>query len=144
MPDEEKYNDYDSEPVRYCSECYSLRIKYEEAIDADCCMDCGCSDTKEATIDQWEELYQSRYGHKYTVKNTDPKKSFIFKLSLKELKKKLYDHPAWLKIIQNLYPRFPEGLSKIDSVLLLFDRLIKDGRLDDLRMQMFQHIKKNN
>ena len=31
---------YDDEPVVYCSRCYSLKIKYEEAIDSDCCMEC--------------------------------------------------------------------------------------------------------
>ena len=140
MPSQDNTN-YDEEPVIYCSKCYSLKIKYEEAIDAECCMDCGCSDTSVSSIEEWEKLYEKRYGHKYVVKNTDPKKSYIFKLPINKLKDKVYNSPLWYVIIHSLYPKFPGGLDKADSIILLFDKLIKDNRLDDLRLVLLKHIK---
>lgn len=138
---ERKTSEYDAEPVRYCTRCYSLKIKYEEAIDSDCCMECGCSDIAFASIDRWEELYEKRYGKKYVKKNTDPKKSFVFTLSLDELKDKVYEDEHWRDIIRKLYPRFPGGLGRADSVILLFSNLIKDNRLDDLRFLLLNSNK---
>ena len=134
LSNNERLQDYDSEPVEYCSRCYSLKIKYEEAIDADCCADCGCSDILTTTIDHWEELYKNRYGTKFVEKGTDPRKSPIFKLSIKKLKEKVYYHSSYKDIIYKLYPHFPRKLSKAESVILLFDKLIRDNRLDDLRL----------
>ena len=133
MTKQEKLNDYDSEPVRYCSKCYSLKVRYEESIDAECCMECGCADTKEASIEDWEKLYERRYGSKYVVKNSNPRNAPIFKLSISELKYKVFDHPKWKNIILTLYPRFPKIREKADAVFLLFNKLLKDNRIDDLR-----------
>lgn len=45
MPSKEEYN---SEPVRYCPRCYSLRIGYIRGVaDSDYCMECGCSDIRD-------------------------------------------------------------------------------------------------
>ena len=55
MPETRELNDYDSEPVRYCSRCYSLKVKYDETLDSEYCGDCGCSDISEAPIEIWEE-----------------------------------------------------------------------------------------
>jgi hypothetical protein len=133
--------DYDEEPVVYCAKCYSLKIKYEEAIDADCCMDCGCSDVLTSSIDEWEKLYEQRYGHKFTVKTHDPKKSFIFKLPLEKLKEKVFKDIHWRDIIQNIYPHFPGGLGRADSLILFFDKLTRDNRLDDLRLLLLNHYR---
>lgn len=141
-PKKEVTNDYDSEPVCYCARCYSLKIKFEEAIDADCCADCGSSDIASSTIEDWEQLYLKRYGHRYAVKSNDPRNSPIFKLPLDKLKNKVCESPLWKKFISKLYPRFPEGLGKADSIILFFDRLIKDNRLDDLRYLLIEHCKK--
>ena len=73
MPDQNKMSDYDSEPVVYCAKCYSLRIKHEDIIDADCCMDCGCSDIRETDINNWEKMYERRYGKKFTKKGENIK-----------------------------------------------------------------------
>ncbi len=126
-------NDYDLEPVQYCARCYSLKIQYEELIDGDCCMECGCSDIKIASIYEWEKLYEKKYGRKYTEKNTDMSKNPIFKLPIEKLKMKIYDNPSWKYILHKIYPRFPGGLSRADSVILFFDKLTKDNKLDDLR-----------
>ena len=142
MSEQERIQDYDAEPVKYCARCYSLKIKYEETIDADCCMDCGCSDTKEASIEEWERLYEKKYGRKFTVKNEDPRKSFIFRLPIDKLKAKVYESPFWRKIIQAVYPKFPGGLGKADSVILFFDKLIKENKLDDLRYFLLKQHQK--
>ena len=138
MSELQKIEEYDSEPVMYCSRCFSLKIKYEEAIDSDCCMECGCPDIAESSIEEWEALYEKRYGHKYAEKSNDPRKSPIFKLSIKELKNKVYNGP-WQKITKALYPHFPEWMGRKDSVLLLFDKLIRDKRMDDLKMFLFKN-----
>jgi len=138
MTNQEKLQDYDSEPVFYCTRCYSLKVKYEEAIDAECCGECGCSDIASCSIEEWETKFQKRYGNKYTVKSEDPRTSPIFKMTLEKLKTKVYEMPIWKNIIHALYPKFPEGLSKADSLLLLFDKLIKDNRLDDLKMLLYK------
>lgn len=141
MPDSVPLNDYDSEPVRYCARCYSLKIKYEEAIDSECCADCGSSDILEAPIETWEEKYERRYGHKFIVKNDDPRDSPIYKMPLKKLKMKLYEHPKWTDVVKALYPHFPKGLNREESILLLFDKLTRDNRINDLRLQMVKLIR---
>jgi len=142
MDNHKTHNDYDSEPVRYCAKCYSLKIKYEESIDSECCADCGSSDVLEAPIEEWEKKYERRYGHKFTEKNNDPKKSFIFKLPLNKLKTKVYESESCREIIKALYPRFPGGLSRADAVILFFDTLIKQNRLDELKLLLFNKYKK--
>ena len=37
-------------------------------------------------------------------------------------------------IIRSMYPSFPKGLIKVEAVLLFFDKLIKDKRLDDYKI----------
>lgn len=129
----------DSEPVAYCSRCYSLAIKYEEAIGSDCCQECGCSDISETAIEKWEEMYERRYGHKYITSSRNIRNSPVFKMSLSELKMKVYEHSEWRNIVKRFYPRFPEGLSRADSVILLFDKLAKDGRMDELKEFLFNN-----
>lgn len=138
MTNQERLNDYDSEPVSYCTRCYSLKIKYEEAIDSECCGDCGCTNIATASIEEWERKYQQRYGKKFAEKSNDPRTSPIFKLSLNKLKNKVWESPIWRKIITSLYPKFPGGLSKADSLILFFDSLIKENKLNDLKMLLYK------
>lgn len=133
--------DYDNEPVYYCSNCYSLKIKREECTGIDYCAECGCSDILETPISIWEQLYESRYGKRYTAKNENPRKSFIFKLPVDSLKAKVYESPHLNAIVHSLYAKFPKGLTRIECVVLLFDKLIKDNRLDDLRMELLKYLK---
>ena len=86
MSKQSKLNDYDSEPVNYCTKCYSLGIKYEESIGMDCCSQCGCTDFKTTSFFEWEKLYMNRYGHKYVEKTNDVRMSPIFQLSPDKLK----------------------------------------------------------
>lgn len=141
MNEQDRLNDYDSEPVKYCASCYSIKIGYEESVDSEYCMDCGCFDLKEAPVEEWEKLYEKKYGHKFAEKSNDPRKSPIFKLSLDKLKMKLYDHPLWKNLIKALYPGFPGGLGKADSIILFFDKLVKDNKINDFRFLMLKHLK---
>ena len=136
-----KVEDFDAEPVVYCPRCYSLNIVYEDAIRADCCGDCGCSDVKTSTIDIWEKLYQKRYGHKFVERSNNVRDSFIFQMSTERLKTMLFKDPSWREICKTLYPTFPGGLSKADSVILLFAKLCQENRLDDLRMELLKRNK---
>ena len=130
----EKVTDHEEEPVKYCPRCLSLKIKYEELRDLEYCGDCGCTDVLETSFDDWEGKYERRYGHKFVEKNNDPRKSYIFNLSIKELKQKMYESNNWKSVIKSMYPRFPEGYSKIDTILIFFDQIIKDNKLDDFKI----------
>lgn len=144
MPEQEPINDYNSEPVKYCSRCYSLKIKYEESIDTEYCDECGCSDIIEASIEEWEKLYERRYHHKYITDILNIRNTPIFKSTCKELKKLLFKLPSWKDVCRHLYFNFPKGLSKEDSILLLFDKLIKDNRIDDLKYLLVKLQNKRN
>ena len=139
MPCYDKTKEYDEEPVRFCSKCYSLKIGYEEAIDSECCMECGCSDVSEATIEEWERLFEERYGHKYVKRNNDPKRTLLYSYPIDKLEDMIIASPQWKDVIKELYPHFPGGLRKIEAVVLLFDQLEKDNRMDDLRITMYNH-----
>lgn len=52
--------DYNNEPVLYCSECLSLRIRNID--DTDYCDKCGSTDIKEANIHDWEYMYAKKYS----------------------------------------------------------------------------------
>jgi len=137
MTNQERLKDFDSEPVEYCSKCYSLKIVHEDAYDCDCCMDCGSTEIETATIEEWEELYRKRYGHSYIKKSNDPRTSVFFKMSIQDLKMKVFNSNIVNLVAHTLYPGFPKGLSKTDTVLLLFDKLSKDNRIDDLRLYLY-------
>lgn len=134
--------DYDSEPVEYCLKCYSLKIKHEDSLDIDCCCNCGSTEIGKTDIATWEAMYQKRYGHKFVEKAKDAKNSIYFKMSIERLKTKLYHHKAMRAIIQSLYPDFPKCFNKAEMVILLFDKLSKDGRINDLRYLLFDYSNK--
>lgn len=55
--------DYNNEPVYYCKQCLSLKIKVVGGYDF--CDDCGNASIATAHIEEWEKLYEERYGHKF-------------------------------------------------------------------------------
>ena len=133
-------SDYDLEPVQYCAKCYSLRIGHEDTIDTDYCMDCGSTETASTGIKEWEQLYKSRHSHDYVDRNDDPKGSVYFKMSLDELKSRLYNSSVLDTIIYKLYgSRFPQVTDRAEAVMVLFDKLGMDNRLDDLRYMMYDY-----
>lgn len=131
--------EYDKEPVFYCSNCYSLKIKHDDSINSDYCEKCGGTEIQSASIYAWEKMYESRFGHKYVARNNDPRRTQIFQLSVEELKKKVYEHPLLDEIIKTLYPKFPGGLTTEERVIVLFDKLFNDNRIDDLKYLLLQY-----
>lgn len=58
-----KPEDYNNEPVFYCENCLSLRIRGID--DFGYCDECSSTDIGQCSIEEWENLYQARFGHKY-------------------------------------------------------------------------------
>ena len=141
MPDAVQVNDYDSEPVRYCARCYSLKVKYDEEMESEYCDDCGSSDILELPFEAWEKKYEQRYGHKFAVKTEDPKKTFIFNLSVEDLKKKVCNSDKWKEIIKSMYPSFQGGLTKAEAIILFFHTIIKENKLTDLKFLLLKLFK---
>jgi hypothetical protein len=141
MDTQARPDDYDAEPVEYCARCYSLKVKHSDDLDIDCCADCGCTDILESPIEEWEKKYERRYGRKFTQKEEDPKKTFIFNLPLEKLKTKVYQSNIWKDIIHAVYPNFPGGLSKADSIILFFDTVVRQGRLNELKLLLLKKFK---
>lgn len=129
--------DYNSEPVRYCSKCYSLQIGYiPESPNTEYCMKCGCSDTEETSIEEWEKLWEERYGEKFIHKNYDIRNHRVFKMTVQELQQFLYDYPQYKNIIKSLYPDFGFQRRKVDDIFSFFNRLVKDGKIEGLRYEL--------
>ena len=66
--DKEHYSieDYNSEPVYYCKHCLSLAVLNIPDVPDTCyCDKCGSTDIASSSIEEWEELYQKKYGHKF-------------------------------------------------------------------------------
>lgn len=55
--------DYNNEPVYYCKQCLSLKIKVVGGFDF--CDDCGSTNVGTAHVDEWDKLYQERYGEAF-------------------------------------------------------------------------------
>lgn len=55
--------DYNNEPVYYCKNCLSLKIKVVGGYDF--CDDCGSTHITTTHIEEWEKLYEERYGNKF-------------------------------------------------------------------------------
>lgn len=138
MPNPDTQTNYDSEPVVYCSRCYSLKIKHDDDMDVDYCMECGCTDTVTSPIEVWEEKYEKRYGHKFAEKNKDHSKSPIFQMPLSKLMRKVSDSPKWETIIMNVFGFLPKGLSKADSIMVFFDKLEREHKMDKLRELLYK------
>lgn len=63
---EDKNSEYNRIPVVYCKHCLSLRVRDIPIIeDSDYCEQCGSTDIGECLIEEWENMYKERYGHKY-------------------------------------------------------------------------------
>ena len=59
-------NDYNAIPVLYCKHCLALKVRNVPTVeDSDYCDECGSTDIGECSIEEWENLYKSKYGHKY-------------------------------------------------------------------------------
>lgn len=61
-----KKEDYNKEPVVFCSRCLSLNIKRIGANDF--CDDCGSTHMDEANISIWQKMYAEIYGEENVIK----------------------------------------------------------------------------
>lgn len=131
-----KAEKYDDEPVVFCARCYSLKVIHDDFTDSDYCMDCGSTETAETDIHTWERLYSNRYGHSFVDRKGTVHGSIYFNMDIPSLKARLYKSRYLDNIIRMMYPGFPKGLTKTDKVLMLFDKLAKDGRMDEMRFNL--------
>ena len=57
---------YNDEPVFYCKQCLSLKIRNVPNMeDSDYCDDCGSTDIASMHVSEWEKLYKNKYGHSF-------------------------------------------------------------------------------
>lgn len=68
----EEYND---EPVYYCKHCLSLKVKIVGGYDF--CDDCGSTHIETSHIEDWEKLYEERYGNKFLDEGKEDYYSFL-------------------------------------------------------------------
>lgn len=57
----------DEDKVLYCPMCLSLSIKGIDGTEICFCSKCGCTDIQEIDFDEWDKLYQKKFGHKYVI-----------------------------------------------------------------------------
>jgi hypothetical protein len=55
--------DYNNEPVYYCTECMSLRIRNIDGTDY--CDKCGSTNIEQTNIREWEHMYAIKYSGNY-------------------------------------------------------------------------------
>ncbi len=56
---------YNEEQVFYCTQCLSLKIRFIEEVEhSEYCDECGNTNISKTSIEEWETLYQNKYGHK--------------------------------------------------------------------------------
>jgi len=67
-----KKADYNNVPVTYCKTCGSLHIKTVEFDNGqeplDYCVTCSNTDLGTAHVEEWEDIYKDKYGHKFLDK----------------------------------------------------------------------------
>ena len=55
--------EYNEEPVFYCKNCLSLKVKTVQVdSNLDYCDECGSTDIAQTTIEEWRDIYKNRYG----------------------------------------------------------------------------------
>ena len=65
--------DFNNVPVTYCKTCLSLHLKTiefpkgsnGENRNLDYCVPCGNTELGKSHIEEWEEIYEERYGEKF-------------------------------------------------------------------------------
>ena len=62
-------NEFNNEPVFYCKQCLSLKIKSVPGMEElDYCDDCGSTAIDSTDIETWRQLYKDRNGFDYLDK----------------------------------------------------------------------------
>lgn len=57
--------EYNKEPVYFCANCLNLNIKELKDVHLDICQECGNTDIKHSTIEEWNRLYVREYGRAF-------------------------------------------------------------------------------
>lgn len=66
---EERKRQYNDEQIYYCKNCLSLRVRDVAHIEnSEYCDECGSTNIQQTTIEEWETLYKTKYGHKFLDK----------------------------------------------------------------------------
>lgn len=61
---------YNDEPVFYCRNCLSLRIRAVPGLDnAEFCDECNSTDIAQCSIEEWKTMYKDKYGFDYLEKD---------------------------------------------------------------------------
>lgn len=61
--------EYNEEPVFYCKNCLSLKIKTVQVdSNLDYCDECGSTSIAQTNIEEWRDTYKNRYGTDYLNK----------------------------------------------------------------------------
>lgn len=58
------------EKVFYCKNCLSLNIKYVMP-GISYCKECNCGQVLKTTFDNWDRIYQDKYGEKFLITKND-------------------------------------------------------------------------
>lgn len=74
-----KKQNYNNEPISYCKNCLSIRIKTVkfpetnegENRDVDYCSLCSKTDLGEVHVSEWEDMYQERYGKMFLTEESN-------------------------------------------------------------------------
>lgn len=61
-------DEYNNEPVHYCSECLELNVRELSASKLFVCGECGNTKIEESHINDWIELYTKEYGKPFLSK----------------------------------------------------------------------------
>ena len=65
----EKNPQYNSEPVYYCKNCLSLKVRgVGDSDEFNYCDDCGNTIILQCDIKEWEEMFEKKYGYKFLDK----------------------------------------------------------------------------
>ena len=60
---------YNKEPVYYCKSCLSLKIRNIVSMeDSDYCDECGSTNIETCSIEEWEDKYKEKTGHRFLDK----------------------------------------------------------------------------
>ena len=60
---------YNNEPVFYCKNCLSLKIKtVYTGSNLDYCDECGSTEIEQIHIEEWRNLYRNKYGFDFLNK----------------------------------------------------------------------------
>lgn len=61
--------DYNLDPVFYCRNCLSLKIRTVPGLKgAEFCDECNSANVGQCSIDEWKVLYKARYGFDFLEK----------------------------------------------------------------------------